>query len=207
MKFQVKTILSAILPLLGALCTSPLVSADDRERDRVTVWVSERDLHSFEAYLDSDWETSQELYRDPDLINNRLYVRKHTALKKWLDDHAKAAQGIRTNPRAFLWPTRASHGRVEHRPPVTAGISERDLRSFEIYLDSDWQTANFLYQNLALINDRRFVRNHPALQNWLKDHADTAVAIQADPDKFLWRQRGTSVQDFLSQLLETRSSR
>jgi len=201
MKSQTKTILFAILPLVGVLFTSPLVSAADWERDRVTVRVSERDLRSFEAYLDSHWETAQELYRDPDLINNRPYVGKHRALKKWLADHSTAAREIRANPRAFLWRQRGARGHAEHRPPSSGRISERDLRSFEAYLDSDWQTANLLYQNPALINDRRFVRDHSALQDWMEDHSETAAVIQANPDKFLWRQRDTSVQDFLNQLL------
>ena len=49
-------------------------------------------------------------------------------------------------------------------------------------------------------NYRRFVRDHEDLHNWLRDHPDAAKAIQANPDKFLWRSRTTNAQDFLRQL-------
>lgn len=169
-----------------------------QERDPVAQ-VSEQDLRSWHNYLDSHEETAQELYRNPDLINDRKYVRQHDALDDWLDEHTEAAREIRANPRAFLRGTRA-----DGRRPTTARMTERDLRSFEAYLNSDWETAQLLYQNPNLINDRRFVRNHPDLRDWLEDHPDAAVTIQANPNQFLWRKRSVGVQDFLNQLLTPR---
>src|SRR5881409_2765273 len=95
---QFKNIFLAVLPLAGVLLISPVVSADhdrwrDEERNSVDR-VSERDLRSFDDYLDSHWETAQELYRDPNLLSDRSYVRKHKALKEWLDDHDEAARTI-----------------------------------------------------------------------------------------------------------------
>ncbi|MGH7963051.1 MAG: hypothetical protein ACRERD_14675, partial [Candidatus Binatia bacterium] len=162
--------------------------------------VSEKDLRSFRNYLDSHEETARELYRDPNLINDRKYVRQHDALDDWLDDHPEAAREIRANPRAFLKDQRLT----SDRRSTTIRISERDLRSFEAYLNSDWETAQLLYQNPDLINDRRFIRNHPDLGDWLEDHPEAAATIQADPDRFLWRKRSVGVQDFLNQLLTPR---
>lgn len=152
--------------------------------------VSERDLRSFDAYLDSHWETAQELYRNPDLLNDRSYVRKHDALRDWLEDHPDAAPEIRANPRTFLWRER-EYGRREERSPIDR-VSERDLRSFDHYLDSHWETAQELYRDPDLINDRRFLRDHDALRDWLDDHPDAARVIAANPRDFLWRQRASS---------------
>jgi hypothetical protein len=80
-------------------------------------------------------------------------------------------------------------------------MSERDLRSFENYLDAHDETARTLYQNPELINDRRFVRNHDSLNEWMDNHPDAAEALRANPNKFLWRERTTSAGDFLNQLL------
>jgi hypothetical protein len=63
-------------------------------------------------------------------------------------------------------------------------------------------TAQLLYQNPDLINDRQFVRRHDALHDWLEDHQEAAATIQANPDKFLWRERSVGATDFLRQLLK-----
>ena len=80
-------------------------------------------------------------------------------------------------------------------------MSEQDLRSFERYLDTHDETARTHYQNPDLVNDRQFVREHDALQDWMENHPDAARALRADPDQYLWRQRSTSAADFLNQLL------
>ncbi|MGH7963164.1 MAG: hypothetical protein ACRERD_15255, partial [Candidatus Binatia bacterium] len=75
MKPQLKSIVFTILPLVGILLLSAPASAyrwNDEERSSVGR-VSERDLRSFDAYLDSHWETAQELYRDPELLIDRSY--------------------------------------------------------------------------------------------------------------------------------------
>jgi hypothetical protein len=90
------------------------------------------------------------------------------------------------------------------QPSVSARMSERDLRSFENYLDAHDETARTLYQNPEVINDRRFVRNHDSLNDWMDNHPDAAEALRANPNKFLWRERTTNAADFLNQLLGSR---
>lgn len=171
----------------------------EREARDPRARVSERDLRSFERYLDSHEETARELYRNPDLINDRKYVRNHDALDDWLDDHPEAAREIRANPRAFL--TRRPSSDTSRSGSGSARLTARDLQSFEAYLNTDWQTSQELYQSPDLINDRRFVRSHPDLEDWLEAHPEAAEAIRANPHKILWRQRATGTQDFLNQLL------
>jgi len=283
MKPKLKLLAFATLPLVGILFNSvPTYAYQWNAAERASVGrVSERDMRSFDAYLDSHWETAQELYRNPDLLKDRSYIRKHDALDDWLDEHSEAAREIRANPRAFLWRARAYQQRQERDPlarvsekdlrslrdyldshdetarelyrnpdlindrkyvrqhdalddwldehpeaareiranPLiflkdqratsgrrvpTTRMTERDLRSFETYLNSDWQTAQELYRNPDLVNDRRFVRNHPDLRDWLEDHPDAAATIQANPNQFLWRKRSIGAQDFLNQLLTPR---
>src|SRR5436190_592491 len=112
---QFKNIVLAVLPLAGVLLISPVVSAhhhDRRDEERNSVGrVSEGDLRSFDSYLDSHGETAQLLYQDPDLVNDRRFLRDHAALRDWLDDHADAAEAIRANPRQLLWRDRASQRR------------------------------------------------------------------------------------------------
>jgi hypothetical protein len=79
------------------------------------------------------------------------------------------------------------HEAQEHRS--RAELSGQDRRSFEAYLDADWETAQPLYQQPELINDRQFLNNHRALRDWLADHAEAAQMIQDNPRQVLWEQR------------------
>jgi ABC-type nitrate/sulfonate/bicarbonate transport system substrate-binding protein len=200
MKPKLTTALFAALPLAGSLCLVPAASADrDYSRSSYSEdQVSGKDLRSFERYLDTHEETARALRQNPDLINDRRFVRDHDALNDWLNDHPDAAEAIRADPNQYL--SRGTHS-SSRGDRSRAYMSEQDLRSFERYLDTHDETANSLYQNPDLINDRQFVRDHDALQDWLENHPEGARALRADPDRYLWRQRSTSAGDFLNQLL------
>jgi hypothetical protein len=106
----------------------------DREDRRSSTQLSERDQRSFERFLDSHDETAQELYRNPDLVKNERFLKGHSALSNWLDDHQDAAEIIQANPRAVIWRERGTTERErstgererEERQP-TPGETLRDL--------------------------------------------------------------------------------
>jgi len=200
MKPHLTSALFAALPLAGSLCLVPVVSADqDYSRGSYSEdQVSARDLRSFERYLDAHEETARALHQNPALINDRQFVREHDALQDWLENHPDAAAALRADPDRYL--SRDTYSSSSDRQG-RAYMSEKDLRSFERYLDTHDETASTLYQNPTLINDRQFVREHDALQDWLENHPDAARALRAYPDQYLWRQRSTSAADFLNQLL------
>ena len=208
MMHQSKYPLSMVFSLAGVLSLPLMVSTAAAGRDYEheerpsSARVGERDLRSFDAFLDSHWETAQELYRDPELLNSDRFLRGHAALRDWLDDHQEAARAIQADPRAVMWQERTAGRHEEERRSASGRISERDLRSFEDYLNSHDETAQLLYQNPDLINDRQFVRRHDALHDWLEDHQEAAATIQANPDKFLWRERSVGASDFLRQLFK-----
>ena len=200
MKPKLTTALFAALPLAGSLCLTSVAFADrDYSRSSYSEdQVSGNDLRGFERYLDTHDETARALYQNPDLINDRQFVRDHDALNDWLENHPDAAAAMRANPERYL--SRETNSSSTGRQ-ARAYMSERDLRSFEQYLDTHDETARTLYQNPDLVNDRQFVREHDALQDWMENHPDAARALRADPDQYLWRQRSTSAADFLNQLL------
>ncbi|HKA52750.1 MAG TPA: hypothetical protein VKJ47_03740 [Candidatus Binatia bacterium] len=66
-----------------------------------------------------------------------------------------------------------------------SGISEEDLRNFNNFLHTHRRTARLLQQDPDLINSRHFLRDHPALRDWLDDHPETAQAARTDPSGFL----------------------
>jgi hypothetical protein len=76
-------------------------------------------------------------------------------LRDWLEDHQEAAAAIQADPLAALWQERTAERRDEERRATSGRMSERDLRSFEDYLNAHDETAQALYQNPELINDRQ----------------------------------------------------
>lgn len=137
-----KTVFLGILSLVGLLALPPLATARDNPQGQPEgrehppqgqPEVSEhppqgqpegrehrsrgelrpRDRRSLEAYLDTHWETARILYQQPELINDRQFLRDHRALRDWLAEHPRAARVIRANPSQVLWEQRGSHPQLE----------------------------------------------------------------------------------------------
>jgi len=201
-------ILAVTLSFAGTLCTAQIGSAEsDDQRSEPRSYtdqqdeagMSTRDQRSFERYLESNAQTAHQLHQDPELIRDRAFIRDHKSLDEWLDSHANAAEALQANPHKYLRTNRASHTSDDQK---TANMSERDLSSFESFLDSNPETARRLYENPDLMKDRQFARNNTALNEWMDTHPQAADAIQANPHKFLWRERKMGAADFLQQLLK-----
>src|ERR1700723_1320702 len=71
--------------------------ADDRDRD------AHRDqLASFDRYLDSHRETPEQIRRDPSLVNNNEFVKKHPSLQTYLQQHPEVRTHIKQTPNSFV---------------------------------------------------------------------------------------------------------
>jgi hypothetical protein len=186
----------AILFCMGALVlTSIVIPTSSMARDDGQDRISERDLRSFERYLDEHWETAQELYRDPELINDRKYVRKHPALRDWLENHPEAAREIRDNPRAVLWRERGRGSRDRRDEDVSTGLTDRQRRNWEEFLDDHRAVARDLSRNPDLVNDTRYVHDHGPLDEWLRDHREAAAIIMANPSAYIPQSSRSSEPD------------
>jgi len=144
--------------------------------------ISEADLRSFERYLDAHGDTAQELYRDPDLLTDRDYVRDHPALRTWLEDHPDAARQIGANPQAVLWRARGRGSDDSDR--VSPRLSDRQRRSWDTFLADHRGIARDLSGNPDLMNDARYVRDHEALEDWLRDHREAAEILTTNPSAY-----------------------
>jgi hypothetical protein len=191
------------LPLLvgriGLLClalslpqaSSALDTVDDYRNYSSLSRISEADLQSFEEYLDSHWQVADELYRNPELINDRVYVRKNPSLRRWLVTHPRAARAIRTNPHAVLWHERDSRDDEGARQE----LSDEDLRSWEEFLDAHEAIARELYRNPDLLKDANYIRRNQELDDWLYSHRRAARIITANPREYARRGEDSSSGD------------
>jgi hypothetical protein len=183
-----------ILFWVGALAlTGVVIPTLVTARDYGRVRISEDDLRSFERYLDKHWETAQELYRNPDLINDREYVRDHNALRNWLEDHPKAAREIRENPRAVLWSERGRRSRDSD--DSSTRLTDRQRRSWDDFLDDHRAVARDLSRNPDLVNDPQYVRDHESLDDWFDEHREAAAIIRANPGAYIAQSSRSSGSD------------
>ena len=64
-------------------------------------------------------------------------------------------------------------------------INRDELARFDQFLDSHREIAEQLRRDPSLANNRQFVKNHPALQDYLRDHPETREAFRSDPRLFM----------------------
>jgi len=69
--------------------------------------------------------------------------------------------------------------------PPGDDITHREIADMDQFLDSHPEIAQQLRKDPSLIDNRRWVSDHPALQDYLRDHPRIAGAFRSHPDAFM----------------------
>jgi hypothetical protein len=152
---------------------------DDRNRD-----ANRAELANFDRFLDSHRETSEQLRKDPSLVDNREFVKNHPALETYLQDHPAVREQLRQNPNAFMQEENRFDRREDGRDR-DRDANRAELANFDRFLDSHRETSEQLRKDPSLVDNREFVKNHPALETYLQDHPGVRGAIKQDPNGFM----------------------
>jgi hypothetical protein len=72
-----------------------------------------------------------------------------------------------------------------NRPAQDNDINRRELANFDRFLDSHREIAEQLRKDPSLVDNREFVKNHPALQTYLQDHPGVRGALKENPNAFM----------------------
>jgi len=169
-----------------------------------------RDLARFNQFLDSHPETDQALRRKPSLISDSEFLRSHPELDTYLQDHPSVKQEISEHPDTFMrledLYTRDHAARdrdaggqdrdADRREPMNGdrnqdrdgdrrGAVNRDAMSFDRFLDQHREIAEQVRKAPSLLDDRRFVDNHPALQAYLQQNPGVGEQLREDPNAFM----------------------
>jgi hypothetical protein len=67
--------------------------------------------------------------------------------------------------------------------------TRRQLAEFDRFLDSHPEVAEQLRRDPALVNDRTFVKNHPALQEFLEQHPGVREEVRENPNGFMHQEQ------------------
>jgi hypothetical protein len=142
--------------------------------------ITEREVRNFDGYLDQHPEVAQQLKQNPNLINDPNYLSQHKELQQFLNTHPNAAAAIKQNPQKFMTDEKRFNNR-EAEIKRTAG--------FDNYLDQHPQQEKDLMQNPNLINDPKYMAEHPELQQYLQSHPHLAEQLKTNPKQVMNRER------------------
>jgi hypothetical protein len=147
--------------------------------------ITERDVADMDHFLDHHPEIAEQLRKDPSLIDNQRFVADHPALQDYLQMHPGVRKEFDDNPNAFMHAEERYDRRQEADGHYNFGITREELASTDRFLDSHPEIAEQLRKDPSLIDNPRFVADHPALQEYLQSHPRVSAEFHEHPDVFM----------------------
>jgi hypothetical protein len=144
--------------------------------------VTQRELANFDTFLDSHPEISEQLRKDPSLVDNRQFVESHAALQQYLADHPGAREAFKSHPEAFMRDENR-FDRREGQGPL--GITRAQLVDMDEFMRNHPEITEQLRKDPSLIDNKQFVENHAALQQFLADHPGVRDEFKSHPEAFM----------------------
>ncbi|HET9305337.1 MAG TPA: hemophore-related protein [Candidatus Sulfotelmatobacter sp.] len=156
----------------------------DRRQDRDN-GITRGELSNMDSFLDSHPEIAEQLRKNPSLADNKEFVEDHPALQQFLAQHPGVREEIRNNPNVFM----SREQRFDRREDMN-GVTRGELANMDRFMDSHPEIAEQLRKNPALVNNKDFVEDHPALQQFLAQHPGVREEVRDNPNGFMSREQG-----------------
>ena len=142
--------------------------------------VTRGELATMDRFLDSHPEIAEQLRKDPTLIDKWQFVDSHPELKEFMAQHPELADQFKEHPDAFM---HREDRFDQHEGDRDATRSQ--LASMDRFLDSHPEIAEQVRKDPALLDNKKFVTAHPALQDYLQQHPEVRQEIDANPNAFM----------------------
>ncbi len=159
-----------------------------QDRDDAT----RRQLAGFDNFLDNHPRIAEDLRKDPSLVNNQEFVENHTDLQRYLQQHPEVREELSQNPNRFM----RQEQRFDRREDQSREDRSRDrdvtrgeLANMDGFLDSHPEIAEQLRKDPSLVNDKKFERDHPALQQFLAEHPGVREEYKENPNAFMRQEQ------------------
>jgi hypothetical protein len=143
--------------------------------------LTRRQLAEFDQFLDSHPEIAEQLRKDPSLVDNRRFVDDHASLHEFLAGHPHVSEEYKEHPNAFM----RDEERFDHHQDGNHDITRRELADMDQFLDRHPEIAEQLRKDPSLVDNKRFVGDHPALQEFLAGHPNTSEEFKENPNAFM----------------------
>jgi tellurite resistance protein len=142
--------------------------------------ITRPELATMDRFLDSHPEIAEQLRKDPSLVDNKDYMEHHPELQQFLAEHPELREQFKEHPDAFMR-DEERFDRREDRPDITRD----ELANMDRFLESHPEIAEQLRKDPSLVNNRQFVDNHPAFQQFLAEHPELRDAYKDHPVAFM----------------------
>src|SRR5215471_1548475 len=165
----------------------------DRNRQDRDPDVTRRELANMDRFMDSHPEVAEQLRKDPSLVDDKRFVGSHPALQEFLAQHPFVREEYKENPNGFMNDERRFENREDsYRGSERVGdpdVTRRELANMDLFMDSHPEVAEQLRKDPSLVDDKRFVGNHPALQEFLAQHPFVREEYKENPNGFMNDER------------------
>lgn len=144
--------------------------------------INRTELNHFDEYLDGHPGVHKQLNRNPSLINNQAYLQAHPHLQTFLKNHPGVQEESSENPKQFMH-------RENQFLKKGGDVSHAEAARADHYLDQHPKLARQLQRNPKLVDNPKFMANHPSFNNYLQKHPEIRQDIKQHPYAFQKRQR------------------
>jgi GrpB-like predicted nucleotidyltransferase (UPF0157 family) len=153
----------------------------DHGRDR-NGDITPGELAGMDRFMDSHPEIAEQLRKDPSLVDNKKFVEQHPALQQFLAEHPGVREEYKENPAAFM----RREERFDRREDVRdRDVNRTELANMDRFMDSHPEIAEQLRKDPSLVDNKKFVEQHPALQQYLATHPGVREEYKENPTAFM----------------------
>ena len=134
------------------------------------------------GYLDKHPEVAGQLGRDPRLVDNPQFLATHPGLDDYFKNHPEIREELQNHPDRFM-------AREHYYENHGEGNGAHPLASTDRYLDSHPEVAHQLNRDPALVDNPRYVDNHPGLRGYLQNHPVARHDWKSHPFRYMASER------------------
>ncbi len=160
----------------------PARQDDDRSRGEVA---------SFDQFLGSHRQISEELRGDPARIRNSGFLQQYPELQAFLQSHPAVQQQLTANPNEFMRAVERRDYQQQFGPGSTRrdpDVTRRELASFDRFLDGHQQISQELRGDPSRIRNSGFLQQYPELEAYLQSHPAVRAELNENPNSFMWAE-------------------
>jgi phage-related protein len=158
------------------------LGADNRgDRD-----INRTELGNLDRFMDSHPEIAEQLRKNPSLADDKQFVHDHPAFQEFLASHPGVREELKENPNAFMHREDRFDQRQDNRGD--RDVTHLELANMDRFMDSHPEIAEQLRKDPSLVDNKQFVQDHPALQEFLASHPGVREEYKENPNAFMHQE-------------------
>jgi GrpB-like predicted nucleotidyltransferase (UPF0157 family) len=140
-------------------------------------------------FMDSHPEIAEQLRKNPALVDDKTFVKSHPELQEFLANHPGVREEYKENPNAFMHQEERFDRHEDAGKYGDRDVTRGELANMDHFMDSHPEIAEQLRKNPALVDDKTFVKSHPALQEFLANHPGIREEYKENPNAFMRQEQ------------------